>query len=94
MKPTNEELRATFEKMRPHRANWPGSFDEALRLPLIPSILLFMTKHPRALALWLEGQRDVSVPQHQPRPFRQFTKPLPALDWKRRASGEKESDYD
>jgi hypothetical protein len=79
MRFTDDQLRATFDAMRPHRENWPATFEEARRLPLVRSILESMTLHPGALARWLaQHQKAASV----------------SLDWKRRASGEKESDFD
>lgn len=80
MKFTNDELRATFDQMKPHRPGWPSTFDEAQRLPLVHAILESMTARPGALRWWLEKHERVTSPVK--------------LDWRRRASGEKESDFD
>lgn len=89
MKFSKAELRATFEKMRPHRAIWPGTFDEAMRLPLVVSVLHTMTAHPGSLTWWLAQQEP---PHLRPSPIPHFRKPASSLDWKQRASGEKDND--
>lgn len=91
-KPTEAQQRATFERYRHARPNWPATFEEAQQDPLVSRVLLALSQHVDRPAYHKPPRRFVreacgTVIQHQ-RP--KFT----GIDFKSRCAGEREEPDD
>ena len=95
-------LRATYERIKTVRPDWPVTFEAAIEDALILAVLRTFVQHPGALTITLEKlnryapPRDLStIANTQPAQLDAARDTRPAarfLDWKSRAAGERDED--
>ena len=89
--PTQEQLRATWERIR--RDSWPATFEEAMADRLLAALLRLATLHPapRSPSPPPTRTRVTSAPSMVLRTTTR-TPPPPQIDRKRAAAGDRDDD--
>lgn len=56
-------MRAAWDRLRPARPDWPASFEDALRLPLLAALLRTFARHPAAVRDVIERRAPAAPPR-------------------------------